>query len=55
MLQATPEECGTKCLERLKAAAGLRYMLSPGCEVPGETSVKVFNAFCNAPQKFIKP
>jgi len=55
MLQATPEECRTKCLERLKAAASLRFMLSPGCEVPGETPDEVFKAFCNAPQKFINP
>lgn len=55
MLQATPEKCGTKCLERLRAAAGLQYMLSPGCEVPGETPDDVFETFCNAPQKFINP
>lgn len=51
MLQATPEECKARCLERLRAAANLRFMLSPGCEVPGETSDEVFEAFCNAPQK----
>jgi MtaA/CmuA family methyltransferase len=50
MLQATPEECSGRCLERLKAAAGLRFMLSPGCEVPGDTPVEVFQAFCAAPR-----
>ena len=54
MLQATPEECETKCFERLRAAAKLRFMLSPGCEVPGETPDEVMEAFCNAPQKFMK-
>ena len=50
LMQATPAECQTRCLERLQAAAGLRYMLSPGCEVPAETSDEVFQAFCQAPQ-----
>lgn len=50
MLQATPEECGRRCHELLRMAAGLRYMLSPGCEVPGETPDDVFRAFCEAPQ-----
>lgn len=51
MLQASPEECEARCLERLKAAVNLRFMLSPGCEVPGETPDEVFEDFCNAPQK----
>ncbi len=50
MLQATPEECERRCHELLRMAAGLRYMLSPGCEVPGETPDDVFRAFCEAPQ-----
>lgn len=53
MLQATPEKCEALCLERLRAAVNLRFMLSPGCEVPGETPDEVFEAFCNAPQKLI--
>ncbi len=52
LMQSTPEQCRGKCLERLQAAAGLRYMLSPGCEVPAETSDEVFRAFCEAPQGF---
>jgi MtaA/CmuA family methyltransferase len=54
LMQSTPEQCRDKCLERLQAAAGLRYMLSPGCEVPAETSDEVFQAFCEAPQVFGK-
>jgi MtaA/CmuA family methyltransferase len=50
LMQATPAECQTSCLQRLQAAVGLRYMLSPGCEVPAETSDEVFRAFCEAPQ-----
>ena len=54
LMQATPEQCRSKCLERLQAVAGLRYMLSPGCEVPAETSDEVFQAFCEASQEFGK-
>ena len=50
LMQSTPGECRSKCLARLQAAKGLRYMLSPGCEVPAETSDEVFRAFCEAPQ-----
>ena len=52
LMQSTPGECRKKCLDRLQAATGLRYMLSPGCEVPAETSDEVFQAFCEAPQAF---
>jgi len=54
LMQATPGECRSRSLDRLQAAAGLRYMLSPGCEVPAETSDEVFQAFCEAPQMFGK-
>jgi uroporphyrinogen decarboxylase len=49
MLQATPQACQERCLDRLKKARGLRFMLSPGCEVPAGTSDEVFRAFCEAP------
>ena len=52
MLQATPQECERQSLERLRLAQGLRYMLSPGCEVPAGTPDAVFRAFCDAPQRF---
>lgn len=48
LMRGTPEKCLSKCLAKLQAAAGLRYMLSPGCEVPAETPDEVFQAFCNA-------
>jgi MtaA/CmuA family methyltransferase len=51
MLQATPEDCEEKCFDRLRSADGLRFMLSPGCEVPAETPDDVFQAFCEAPQR----
>ena len=54
LMQATPAQCRDKCLDRLQAAAGLRYMLSPGCEVPAETSDEVFQTFCETPQGFGK-
>ena len=50
LMRGTPEKCLSKCLARLQAASGLRYMLSPGCEVPAETPDEVFQAFCNAPE-----
>ncbi len=46
LFQATPEHCATVCRERIKQAAGLPYMLSPGCEVPPGTPDAVFEAFC---------
>ncbi|MCJ7552177.1 MAG: uroporphyrinogen decarboxylase family protein [Anaerolineae bacterium] len=50
LMQATPQMCEKRCSELLKEASGLRYMLSPGCEVPAETSDEVFRTFCEAPQ-----
>jgi MtaA/CmuA family methyltransferase len=52
MLQAVPEACQAKTLNCIQMAAGTRYMLSAGCEVPGDTSDEVFKAFCEAPQRF---
>ena len=52
MLQAAPETCQARALECMRIAAGKRYMLSAGCEVPGDTSDEVFKAFCEAPQRF---
>ena len=53
LLQSTPENCEKQALARLRQAKGLRYMLSPGCEVPGATEDGIFAAFCRAPQKMI--
>jgi len=50
MMQSTPEACEGCCLDLMQQASGLRYMLSPGCEVPADTDDKVFRAFCEAPQ-----
>jgi MtaA/CmuA family methyltransferase len=50
MLQATPEGCQARALACIDMAAGARYMLSAGCEVPGDTSDEVFRAFCEAPR-----
>jgi MtaA/CmuA family methyltransferase len=52
MLQATPEGCQAQALDCIRMAAGTRYMLSAGCEVPGDTNDEVFRAFCEAPQRF---
>jgi MtaA/CmuA family methyltransferase len=51
MFQATPEVCQARALDRIRMAVGTRYMLSAGCEVPGDTSDEVFRAFCEAPQR----
>jgi len=50
VLQATPEQCQAKALECIRLAAGERYMLSGGCEIPAETPDETFLAFCQAPQ-----
>lgn len=50
ILQATPEECSAAARKRIHAARGLPYMLSGGCEIPGETPDSVFMAFCSAPR-----
>ncbi len=52
MLQSAPEVCQAQALNCIQRAAGTRYMLSAGCEVPGDTSDEVFKAFCEAPQRF---
>jgi hypothetical protein len=38
-------------MQRIRAARGLRYMLSPGCEIPAAVTDEVFLAFCRAPTK----
>jgi MtaA/CmuA family methyltransferase len=50
MLHATPAECERTALDRIDRASGLRYMLSPGCEVPAGVSDEVLRAFCKAPR-----
>jgi MtaA/CmuA family methyltransferase len=52
MLQAVPEVCQAQAVNCIQMAAGPRYMLSAGCEVPADTSDEVFKAFCEAPQRF---
>jgi len=51
MLQATAAQCEARSIERIRAAHGLRYMLSPGCEIPAAVSDEVLLAFCRAPTK----
>jgi MtaA/CmuA family methyltransferase len=51
MLQATPEQCLKRARECIQTAIGKRFMLSPGCEVPGGVTDQVFTAFCKAPQR----
>ena len=53
MLQASTQDCEGAAMACLRVAQGSRYMLSPGCEVPAGTTDEVFQAFCQAPQKFI--
>jgi uroporphyrinogen-III decarboxylase len=52
MLQATPEECEARAVERLRAAEGMMFMLSAGCEVPTGCTDDVFRAFCEAPATY---
>ena len=48
MMQATPEQCLTAARACLATAAGTRFMLSPGCEIPADTPDAVLEAFCAA-------
>ena len=48
LLQASPEACLMHARERVARARGLAYMLSPGCEVPGETPDSHMAALCSA-------
>lgn len=52
MLFATPEECEKKIMNLIKKAQGKKYMVSAGCEIPADVSDEVFEAFCNASEKF---
>jgi len=52
LMQATPEECESRALRCLAEAEGARYMLSPGCEVPADTTDETFRRFCEAPKLF---
>jgi MtaA/CmuA family methyltransferase len=51
LLQATPAGCEQRALECIRAAAGKRYMLSAGCEVPAAVPDEVLRAFCGAAEK----
>ena len=48
MMTATPDQCRVRAHECLEQARGLRYMLSPGCEIPADTPDEVMHAFCDA-------
>jgi MtaA/CmuA family methyltransferase len=50
MMQSTPQACAARCRELIGKARGLRYMLSPGCEVPAATTDEVLRAFCESPR-----
>ncbi len=49
ILQACVEDVHNRAVERIEKAAGLRYILSGGCEIPAGVSDDVFAAFCDAP------
>lgn len=48
MLMASPTECRGRARDCVSLARGLPYLLSAGCEVPGETPDEVMHAFCEA-------
>jgi MtaA/CmuA family methyltransferase len=50
LMQSTPPVCAARCRALIDKAKGLRYMLSPGCEVPAATTDEVFKAFCESPR-----
>ena len=50
-LQISPSECADRALRCLREAAGTRYMLSAGCEIPAAAPDEVFEAFCEVPAR----
>jgi MtaA/CmuA family methyltransferase len=48
MMQATPEQCRALAGQCVAQAAGTRYMLSAGCEIPAETPDETLRQFCAA-------
>lgn len=46
MLQSNSQQIKNRCLDLIKRADGLSYMLSAGCEIPAEVKDEVFYAFC---------
>jgi len=52
LLQATPEQCHERALDRLRLAQGTRFMLSAGCEIPAAVPDEVLRAFCDAPKTY---
>jgi len=52
MMRVSPEVCEAKAHRCIEIAGDTAYMLSPGCEVPAETSDEVFRAFCDAPKTY---
>ncbi len=50
LLQATPDHCRQRALERLRLARATPFMLSAGCEIPAGVADDVFRAFCQAPR-----
>jgi len=48
ILQVTAEECQRLAMRCLRLAAGKRYILSAGCEIPADVKDEVFQAFCEA-------
>ena len=50
LLHASPEECVKRARKLVSRARELSYMLSPGCEVPGETPDRLMAALCSASQ-----
>ena len=53
IMQADEAACREAAFRCMRAAAGTRYMLSAGCEIPAETPDAVFRAFCDAPKQFV--
>lgn len=48
LMNATPEQARNKGLELIEKTRGLPFMLSPGCEIPANTSDETYFAFADA-------
>jgi len=52
LLQSDPITCEKRCHQLISRAAGSRYMLSPGCEVPRDTPDEILSAFCQSSKTY---
>ncbi len=51
LLRSTPQKVTATTRDRIDRAAGKKFLLSAGCEIPAATSDAVLHAFCSTPSQ----